>query len=86
MDTACTSVFVVVHPDSLPHDDAHRWPCLQMADPVCVVVFREPIENAVSLTDNAKKSAAKDKHQSMTPERWLRSWEEGVPASKMMLF
>lgn len=49
-----------------------------MIDPVCIVVFREPIENAVSLTDNAKKSAGNDMHEPMTPERWLRSWEEGA--------
>ena len=51
---------------------------VQIKDPVCVFIFREPISNAVSLTDNAKKSAAKDGFREMTPARWLKSWEEGA--------
>lgn len=51
---------------------------VQMKDPVCVFIFREPISNAVSLTDNAKKSAAKDGFKEMTPTRWLQAWEEGA--------
>ena len=51
---------------------------MQVADPVCVIVFRDPIANAVSLTDNAKKSAKSDQTQPMTVQRWLSAWEEGA--------
>eukprot|EP00892_Ulva_mutabilis_P006490 jgi/Ulvmu1/4212/UM019_0191.1 len=56
---------------------AEQW-IQHMLDPVCIVVFREPISNALSLSDNSKKSAASEKFQPMSPERWLRSWEEGM--------
>ena len=55
---------------------------VQIKDPVCVFIFREPISNAVSLTDNAKKSAAKDGFKEMTPARWLKAWEEGVSPAR----
>lgn len=50
---------------------------LQMQDPVCVFIYRDPIANAVSLTENVKKSARSDKTKPMTVRRWLAAWEEG---------
>lgn len=49
-----------------------------MKDPVCVFIFREPIANAVSLSENAKKSAETSKFKTMTPEKWLQAWQEGT--------
>lgn len=45
---------------------------------MCVIIFRDPIANAVSLTDNAKKSAQGNETLPMTVERWLNAWEEGA--------
>ena len=51
---------------------------LQIKSPICVIVFRDPLANAVSLADNAKKSAQGNGTQPMTVQRWLNAWEEGA--------
>lgn len=51
---------------------------LQMKDPVCVFIYRDPLANAISLTQNSKKSAKSDQSAEMTVERWLNAWEEGA--------
>jgi hypothetical protein len=53
---------------------------VQVRDPVCVVVFREPLSNAISLAENAKKSDGATRKDRMTVKRWLTAWEEGACA------
>jgi hypothetical protein len=51
---------------------------MQMQDPVCVFIYRDPVENAISLSENVKKSAPSNSTKQMNVKRWLHTWEEGV--------
>lgn len=51
---------------------------------VCIYIYRDPVVNAMSLVENAKKSAQTDATLPMTAERWLSTWEEGVPTLHSM--
>jgi hypothetical protein len=51
-----------------------------MTDPVCVIIYREPLSNAISLAENAKKSDGAGPER-MTVKRWLTAWEEGASAA-----
>ena len=53
---------------------------MQAANPVCIVVYRDPVENALSLMRNAKKSAARSNSFFMSLCRWLAAWHEGASA------
>ena len=49
-----------------------------MRDPVCVLIYRDPLDNAESLFENTKKSQQSNQTLPMTVERWLQAWEEGA--------
>lgn len=51
----------------------------QMPEPaVCLYIYRDPVTNAMSLVENAKKSAQTSTTMPMTAERWLATWQEGA--------
>lgn len=56
---------------------AHHW-VKQAEDAICVIAYRDPLENAISLARNVKKSAGDDHHNAMSVERWLVTWEQGL--------
>jgi hypothetical protein len=52
---------------------------VQMRNPVCVFIYRDPLANAQSLMENSKKSAQSNATLPMTVDRWLATWEQGAP-------
>jgi hypothetical protein len=52
---------------------------VQVTKPVCVIVFRDPVENARSLLGN--KKSHRDPHSgtlAMVGHRWVATWHEGA--------
>ena len=43
-------------------------------------IYRDPLDNAISLFENAKKSQESNNTMPMTVERWLATWEDGARA------
>lgn len=48
---------------------------MQMEQPVCLYIYRHPIEHGMRLEGSRKN------HNRMTAERWIRMWEQGAPAA-----
>lgn len=67
-------------PRSVIASASQRVERVQATNPVCIVVYRDPIENALSLMRNAKKSAARRNAAPMSLRRWLTAWHEGALA------